>query len=69
VGISPGTLVWGETATNNLNELSAGSSAWSTGTYDLQGRPLAQHQATSGQLLLHVNSLGAVSKRVVVRMD
>ena len=69
VGIAPGTLVWGETATDNLNDIMHGNVAWPTGTYDLQGRAMAPHQATPGQVLLHVDSRGTVTKEVVARMD
>ena len=69
VGIAPGTLVWGETATDNLNDIMHGNVAWPAGTYDLQGRAMAPHQASPGQVLLHVDSRGTVTKEVVVRMD
>ena len=69
VGIAPGTLVWGETATDNLNDIMRGNVTWPTGTYDLQGRSMAPHQASPGQMLLHVDSRGTVTKEVVVRMD
>ena len=69
VGIAPGTLVWGETATDNLNDIMHGNVAWPAGTYDLQGRAMAPHQANPGQVLLHVDSRGTVTKEVVVRMD
>ena len=69
VGIAPGTLVWGETATDNLNDIMHGNAAWPAGTYDLLGRAMAPHQATAGQVLLHVDSRGIVTKEVVVRMD
>ena len=69
VGIAPGTLVWGETATDNLNDIMHGNVTWPAGTYDLQGRAMAPHQASSGQVLLHVDSRGTVTKEVVVRMD
>ena len=69
VGIAPGTLVWGETATDNLNDIMHGNAAWPAGTYDLLGRAMALHQATPGQVLLHVDSRGTVTKEVVVRMD
>ena len=69
VGIAPGTLVWGETATNNLSDIMHGNAAWSAGTYDLQGRSVVPHQTTAGQVLLHVDSHGIVTKEVVVRMD
>ena len=68
VGIAPGTLVWGEAATDNVNE-HQGNVAWPAGTYDLQGRSVAPHQATPGQVLLHVDSRGTVTKEVVVRID
>ncbi|MAO87449.1 MAG: hypothetical protein CL822_00540 [Crocinitomicaceae bacterium] len=69
VGIAPGTLVWGETATDNLNDIMRANVAWPAGTYDLQGRAMAPHQASPGQVLLHVDSRGTVTKEVVVRMD
>ena len=69
VGIAPGTLVWGETATDNLNEVIHGKLAWPAGTYDLQGRSVVPHQTTAGQVLLHVDSRGTITKEVVVRMD
>ena len=69
VGIAPGTLIWGETATDNLNDTMLGNVAWPQGTYDIQGRFMAPHQATPGQVLLHVNSRGTVTKEVVVHMD
>ena len=69
VGIAPGTLVWGETATDNLNEVIQGKLAWPAGTYDLQGRSVVPHQTTAGQVLLHVDSRGTITKEVVVRMD
>ena len=69
VGIAPGTLVWGETATDNLNDIMHGNVTWPAGTYDLQGRAMAPHQASPGQVLLHVDSRGTVTKEVVVRMD
>ena len=69
VGIAPGTLVWGETATDNLNDIMHGNAAWPAGTYDLLGRAMAPHQATAGQVLLHLDSRGIVTKEVVVRMD
>ena len=67
VGIAPGTLVWGEAATDNVNEHQV--VARPAGTYDLQGRSVAPHQATPGQVLLHVDSRGTVTKEVVVRID
>ena len=67
VGIAPGTLVWGEAATDNVNEHQ--DVVWPAGTYDLQGRLMESHQAAPGQVLLHVDARGTVTKEVVVRMD
>lgn len=69
VGIAPGTLVWGEASTDNLNEVMQSDLAWPAGTYDLQGRPLVPHQTTPGQLLLHVDSRGTVTKEVIVHVE
>ena len=69
VGVAPGTLVWGEAATDNVNEHVQHETARPAGTYDLQGRLVEPHQATPGQVLLHVNSRGTVTKEVVVRID
>ena len=68
VGIAPGTLVWGEAATDNVNEH---QETWHgppapTTFKDVWWQP---HQATPGQVLLHVDSRGTVTKEVVVRMD
>ena len=42
--------------------------AWPAGTYDLQGRG-GSPSSHPGQVLLHVDSRGTVTKEVVVRMD
>ena len=69
VGIAPGTLVWGEAATDNVSEHAHQDVAWPAGNYDLQGRLLEPHQATPGQVLLRVDSRGKVTKKVAVRIN
>ena len=68
VGIAPGTLVWGETATDNLNDIMHGRGMARRHLRPL-GRAMAPHQAMPGQVLLHVDSRGTVTKEVVVRID